>query len=99
MLSEFVGFHAVERFLLLRHRRSAMDMNMIQLMKQYGDDEHCRKGLEHLRWPNGATCPRCKSPKLSHMYKRQQFDCDSCGYQFSVTSGTIFHDTHLPLQK
>jgi transposase-like protein len=68
-------------------------------MKQYGDDEHCRKGLEHLRWPDGPTCPRCKSPKLSRMYKRQQFDCDSCGYQFSVTSGTIFHDTHLPLQK
>ena len=33
------------------------------------------------------------------MYKRDQFDCDSCGYQFSVKAGTIFHDSHLPLRK
>jgi transposase-like protein len=31
--------------------------------------------------------------------KRNQYDCDSCRYQFSVTVGTIFHDTHLPLWK
>jgi transposase-like protein len=33
------------------------------------------------------------------MYKRNQFACESCGYQFSVTAGTIFHDSHLPLRK
>ena len=33
------------------------------------------------------------------MPTRKQYDCITCGYQFSVTSGTIFHDTHLPLQK
>jgi transposase-like protein len=33
------------------------------------------------------------------MYQREQFDCSSCGYQFSVTAGTIFHDSHLPLRK
>ncbi|MGH2573951.1 MAG: IS1595 family transposase [Actinomycetota bacterium] len=31
--------------------------------------------------------------------KREQFDCLSCGYQFSVKSGTVFHDSHLPLWK
>jgi transposase-like protein len=31
--------------------------------------------------------------------KRSQFDCNSCRYQFSATSGTIFHDSHLPLYK
>lgn len=55
--------------------------------------------LEELRWPKGPTCPRCESPKLSHMYQRDQFDCDACGYQFSVMAGTVFHDTHLPLRK
>jgi transposase-like protein len=33
------------------------------------------------------------------MYQRDQFDCDTCGYQFSVMAGTVFHDTHLPLRK
>jgi transposase-like protein len=31
--------------------------------------------------------------------ERPQYDCNACRYQFSVTSGTIFHDTHLPLSK
>ena len=33
------------------------------------------------------------------IFVRKQFDCDSCRYQFSVTAGTIFHDSHLPLPK
>jgi transposase-like protein len=76
-----------------------MDMNMVKLMEQFGTDDACREVLESLRWPKGITCPRCQGKKISHMYTRDQFDCDSCGYQFSVTSGTIFHDTHLPLRK
>jgi transposase-like protein len=36
---------------------------------------------------------------VSSILKRDQYDCDSCRYQFSVTAGTIFHDTHLPLVK
>jgi len=69
------------------------------LMDAYGSEDRCRTILEELRWPDGPQCPRCQSTKLSRMYKRDQFDCDSCGYQFSVTAGTIFHDSHLPLRK
>jgi transposase-like protein len=39
------------------------------------------------------------SDKISRIEKRNQYDCDSCRYQFSVTAGTIFHDSHLPLWK
>jgi transposase-like protein len=69
------------------------------LMDAYGTEDKCRAILEELRWPDGPKCPRCESAKLSRMRKRDQFDCDSCGYQFSVTAGTIFHDSHLPLRK
>lgn len=55
--------------------------------------------LEELRWPNGVHCPRCDSEKISRIRERGQFDCDSCRYQFSVTVGTVLHDTHLPLRK
>jgi transposase-like protein len=76
------------------------DMNLIQLVKQFhDDDEACRSYLEGLRWPNGAICPRCKADKIYRILKRDQFVCDSCSYQFSVTAGTIFHDSHLPLWK
>ncbi len=69
------------------------------LMDRFGTDDECRMVLEELRWPTGPKCIRCGSDKLSRMYKRDQFDCDACGYQFSVMAGTVFHDTHLPLRK
>ncbi len=69
------------------------------LMDKFGTDDECRMVLEELRWPEGPRCIRCGSNKLSRIYKRDQFDCDACGYQFSVMAGTVFHDTHLSLRK
>jgi transposase-like protein len=69
------------------------------LMTDFGTGERCRMALELLRWPNGVACPRCGGMTVSRIVKRSQFDCDSCRYQFSVTAGTIFHDSHLPLSK
>ncbi len=74
-------------------------MDLCKLIDQYGDDEKCRAAIENLRWPGGVRCPACHSEKISRIVARNQFDCDSCRYQFSATAGTIFHDTHLPLNK
>jgi transposase-like protein len=73
--------------------------NLIDLFEKFGNDEKCRIYLEKLRWPNGVTCIRCQSDKISRIYKRNQFHCDGCQYQFSVTAGSIFHDSHLSLMK
>ncbi len=75
------------------------EINLVSLIDRFHDEDACRKYMEELRWPDGVKCPRCGSDKLSRIKKRAQFDCDSCRYQFSVTAGTIFHDTHLPLWK
>jgi transposase-like protein len=78
---------------------SLKNMDLMKLMKECDTQDECRLILEELRWQDGVKCPSCKSDKISRILKRAQFDCDSCRYQFSVTSGTIFHDTHLPLPK
>jgi len=75
------------------------DIDMIRLMDKYSNDDGCRSFLESLRWSDGVTCPRCQSKQIRNSYSRNQYDCGSCGYQFSVTSNTIFHDSHLPLPK
>src|SRR6266480_2618357 len=74
-------------------------MNLPDLIEQFGGEDECHAYLEELRWPDGVRCPRCDSDKVSRIAKRNQFDCDSCRYQFSVTAGTLFHDSHLPLWK
>lgn len=75
------------------------NMDLMTLFEKFGNDEKCRMYLEKLRWPEGVRCVRCGSEKISNIYKRNQFACDSCQYHFSVTAGTIFHDSHLPLMK
>ena len=75
------------------------EMNLPKLIAEFGNDENCRKRLVELRWPNGVKCPRCQSEKVSEIAERDQYNCNGCQYQFSVTSGTIFHDSHLSLSK
>jgi len=75
------------------------DMDLMKLIVKFDTDEKCRIALEKLRWPDGVRCVRCGSEKISRNYKRNQFECTPCGYHFSVTAGTIFHDSHLPLRK
>jgi len=77
-----------------------MNENLISLIEKYkGNDDKCRKALESLKWPDGVKCTRCGSVKISRIVKQHIFECSNCGYQFSVTAGSIFHDSHLPLWK
>lgn len=73
-------------------------MALLEMLKRYSTDEKCREILTKLRWPEGVRCPRCNEFGACYLADRKQFEC-SCGYQFSVTTGTIFNDTHLPLEK
>ena len=75
------------------------EINLISLIERYHNEDKCHDYLEELRWPDGVTCPRCGSKSISRVQKPRVFDCNSCRYQFSVTAGTIFHDSHLPLWK
>jgi transposase-like protein len=72
-------------------------MALIEMLRKYSTDEKCREILTKLRWPEGVRCPRCKETGACYLADRKQFEC-SCGYQFSVTTGTVFNDTHLPLE-
>src|SRR2546422_11692115 len=76
-------------------------IDLTDLISRYGDDQKCRNYLEHLRWKDGIRCPKCNGTKISSILKRDQHNCDSesCGHQFSVTAGTLFHYTPLPLSK
>ena len=74
-------------------------MNLITLMEKFKDDDDCREALERIRWPNGVACTRCGDLKVLELPKQKRWECRGCDYQFSVTSGTIMHDSHLPLRK
>ncbi len=74
-------------------------MSLVDLIDRFDCDEKCRDTLESLRWPDGVTCVRCGGDDLNDLGKHNRWSCRSCRHQFSVTAGTIMHDTHLPLRK
>lgn len=72
--------------------------------KQYHDENAARKHLEAIRWPNGPVCPHCgvidEAYKLSGETTRDGlYKCAGCRKPFTVTMGTIFEDSHIPLHK
>ncbi len=78
----------------------AADMNLPMLFSQYGTDERCRIVLGKLRWSDGPKCLRCGEANVAAISTRAgMLRCRACQYQFSVTVGTIFNDSHLPLTK
>lgn len=74
-------------------------MNLVDINTLFGTEDRCRELLVRLRWPEGPRCPRCKMPVVELETEKQLFYCKDCDYQFSVTSGTVFNDSHLPLTK
>src|ERR1700682_1599670 len=76
-----------------------MDMNLGELMTRFGSSDKCRAYLEALRWPEGPACPECGPGKVTAIANRNKYDCGVCHFHFSVTTGTVLHDTHLPLWK
>ena len=68
-------------------------------MDKFNCDDTCREALEKIRWPHGPTCIRCGLIGVPELPVGGIYQCASCCYQFSVTAGTIMHDSHLPLRK
>ena len=75
------------------------EINLVSLIENFGSEDECRAHLRKLRWLDGVRCLRCGSDRVPWLEVQKKHQCYSCRYQFSVTAGTIFHDTHLPLWK
>ena len=65
--------------------------------QRFATEGSCRAYLARLRWPTGFRCPQCTT-NGSWTTTRCLLMCRQCGYQASVTAGTIFHRTRIPLQ-
>ena len=72
-------------------------MNIVQVFERFPTQKDCISHLEQARWGNQPVCPYCKSIRTAPLQHRHR--CYACKTSFSVTVGTIFHHTHMPLQK
>ena len=69
---------------------------LLELERRFSTEDACAEYLAALRWPGGWVCPRCAGADAWSV-RRNRWRCDQCRYEMSVTAGTIFQDSHLPL--
>jgi transposase-like protein len=74
-------------------------ISLLEWQKRYGTEEACAATLAKYRWPHGFICPRCGHDSACFITTRKLYQCSQCAHQVSVTAGTLFHSTNLPLVK
>jgi len=69
----------------------------------FTDKDKAREHLEGLRWPDGPVCPHCESQSARKLegkaHRPGLYQCNSCRDQFTVTVGTVFERSKIPLNK
>ena len=74
-------------------------MNIIQIYRQFPTQESCIQHLEKARWGDTPVCAYCSSENTYPIKGELRHHCNACRKSFSVTVGTIFFDSRLPMQK
>ena len=74
-------------------------LGLHEFLEHYGEEAQCREALYRLRWPQGFVCPHCGNATGCEIQQRKVYQCHKCHHQTSLTAGTIFHGTKLPLSK
>ncbi len=76
--------------------------SLVEIYRRFPTKEAAVAHLEQVRWPHGPECPLCGSTSTARHIEKGQTDrwqCWDCKRSFSATVGTIFHNSHVDLQR
>ena len=62
-------------------------------------NEECLDFLEQLRWGGKPDCPYCSSNRVTSIRNERRYHCNYCFTSFSVTINTMFHGSHVSMDK
>jgi transposase-like protein len=77
---------------------SYKSFSLLDFQKQFSSDESCLQAIFKARWPNGFVCPKCGHDDGVRLSKRRAIQCAACRRQTSITAGTVFHKSKVPLR-
>src|SRR4051794_18126293 len=78
-------------------RRSGRGLGEVEFRERFGTEEACGTALSAMRWREGLPCRACGGRGFCALKTRKVFQCNRCKKQVSLTAGTVFQDTKLPL--
>ena len=82
-------------------------ISLVQLMRQFPNDEAARLHFEEKRWGDGIVCPHCGGSHKIYPVSRKNskgekvngyYECGECRKVFTVRTGTVMERSHIPLQ-
>lgn len=82
---------------------SLKEMSYIDVCRLTEDE--ARHILENIRWPSGIECPHCNSQNVTRISAKSEkirdglIQCKECRKQFTVTTQTIMHRSHITLRQ
>jgi transposase-like protein len=92
----------------MAEREAPSEKTHSERIRPHERDDEARRYFEQIRWPDGPVCPHCddprsmklrEQPRSSHPVRRGVYKCKSCRKQYTVTVGTPFEGTHIPLNE
>jgi transposase-like protein len=79
------------------------ELSIVSIAERFPNSLAAAEYLESIRWPNGPVCPHCgeseRKPYALKSKTRRLWKCAACRKQYTVTVGTIFESSHIPLHK
>ncbi|CAM4157823.1 7TMR-DISM extracellular 2 [Pedobacter westerhofensis] len=82
-----------------RDRVMSADVDFEEFSKIYPDKDSCNLFLSDLKWKDGYHCRKCKNTHYYNGHIPYSRRCSKCGYEESVTTYTVFHNTRIPINK
>ena len=76
--------------------------SIAEVYRRWPTHDDCIRHLEAVRWPDGPLCPYCGADKVARhreQGRRDRWQCQICHTSFAVTVGTVFHQSHVDLQR
>lgn len=74
------------------------ELSLLDFQRMFASNEACLEAISKARWPNGFICPKCGHDDGHRLSKRRAIQCMACRRQTSITAGTVFHKTKIPLR-
>jgi hypothetical protein len=84
---------------MARFRHRVRILSISEFQRRFGSPESCTQWLSASRWPEGFRCPACGHRHAVFIATRLLHPCSACRRQTSLTAGTLFHKSRVPLHK
>ncbi len=70
-----------------------------EFFERFPDEQTAREYLETARWPGGIRCIHCGHDQVWKIREGKLYTCKACRTQFTIRTGTVMEDSHIPIRK